>query len=125
MLFKPDAAQAVGFTPTCGRSVLIYTRLVVMCSRRNGQWVRTIMSLNSRIANDGGRLVWRNRGGFGVSCRRRRLLYDSVRQITILHAMCPNNAGTLVGALINLDEKINNIDGTLRSHGIPGRRDGQ
>ena len=116
-LLLTSAALAAGdFTQTC-RDIDLRRGSVLeaVCRSVSGRPSRDRINLNDYIANIDGDLRWQRNGNFSASSRNCDL--DRYRGNTILRCDTQRRNGTWTSSSVNLDDRIANINGTLRYQG--------
>ncbi|KAM7191492.1 Cyanovirin-N [Rhypophila sp. PSN 637] len=86
--------------------------LKCQCKKKDGKKVSSTLDLNGCFVNLDGFVYWRRNGGFlnGMSC----IVSDYSHPYML--ASCKPISGPLKDSIINLDEKIHNMDGKLECH---------
>ena len=96
------------FSGSCDNIRLNGVQFIASCRDKNGRFRWSGLNLNTLIANDDGKLNWRNYGGFAGSCVGMRIYLGHQ-----LVATCTKRNGSKVGTFIDLDDHIANYDGQL------------
>jgi len=113
ILLVLNSAWALGeFTKSCTNIDLVGASLFADCKDQNGRPTNAGISLNNRIGNEDGRLVWENDGNFSGSTRNCDVETSSGR--TFLHCDSQRRDGSWTSSSLNLDEHIADINGSLR-----------
>jgi hypothetical protein len=117
VLLLTGSALAQGdFTQTCRRIDLRRgSFLDAVCQSVSGRPSRTGIDLNEYITNDNGNLRWQRNGNFILSSRNCEV--SRFRGDTILRCDTQRRNGSWASSSLNLDERIANINGTLRYQG--------
>ncbi|MEI6429793.1 MAG: CVNH domain-containing protein [Pseudanabaena sp. ELA607] len=93
---------------TCQNISISGSILTASCERNNGTYKDSRINLNPYIGNSDGRLIWDDQN-FASTCNDMTLSGRS-----ILSAKCLTNAYFRIFSFIDLDDRIVNIDGSLR-----------
>lgn len=105
--------SAANFSKTCNQIALQGNILQANCARPNPRdpsnpfYRRTSLNLDSGIGNNDGVLAW---GGanFSQTCKNITLTGN-----TVLKADCTRAGVLIVNSILNLDDRINNTNGSL------------
>lgn len=97
------------FSPT-SRNIMLDGdyRLVASCEDVDGSWLKSSISLNNVLENQGGQFAWKIGGDFLATARKIRL-----KDGAILAAELADEHGAWKDASIHLDERITNHNGEL------------
>lgn len=102
-----SASWAGDFSKTCADSSVSESTLYSVCERMDGSLMETSIDLNPYIANIDGILMWQE-DNFIETCHSTMLSDGS-----ILEAECQKMDQSWMPTSIDLDEHIDNTDGTL------------
>ncbi|ORY65802.1 Cyanovirin-N [Pseudomassariella vexata] len=78
----------------------------------DGEWVDAHIDLNAWIGNDNGRFHW-DGADFADSAENIRLSIEGDGPVAVLRADLRNIDGEMVGADLNLSERLGNNDGSF------------
>jgi hypothetical protein len=112
--FKPLNQEAGLFTRSCSKITLNGGDLEAACRMRDQRTFQSSITLNNIIANVDGKLTWQRegQGHFLASSQNCHLTYKPV--MTLLHCNTRRMDGEWTSSCLNLDEQIDNNNGTLQ-----------
>ncbi|KAL4758208.1 CVNH domain-containing protein [Aspergillus foveolatus] len=87
-------------------------RLVAQLQTEAGEWVDAEFDLNQILGNDNGRFQW-GESDFSHSAEEITFDIEGEESVPVLRALLKNEDGELVGADVNLAERVGNVNGSF------------
>jgi hypothetical protein len=109
-IWANSAFAAGNFTKTCSDIRIDNGVLMADCRAVNGEIAEVSYNLNSRVSNEDGTLRWEG-GRFSETSQCK---LDHYPDTTILQCDTRKRDGSWTSDYLNLDERIANINGSLR-----------
>jgi CVNH domain len=110
-IWANSAFAAGDFTKTCSNITINDNGLLMAdCRTENGEIAEVSYNLNDRVGNEDGRLLWG--GGRFSETSHCKLHYYT--ETTTLQCDTQKRDGSRASSSLNLDERIANINGSLR-----------